>query len=200
MSHLRVTALTALGASLALAGCSNTTNLSYAERVAVANAFIASVGANTGDPITTLPASATYSGAAVFEHEDDVGPGETDFVGDVQVNVDFDAATLDGTVSNVRDENDNSYVGALDILVDNDVDSGTDFFGAGDDRTFIGAIDGTLTAGSNQLVLTDGTISGDFGGDTATDVAGFFGGTSTFNGEAGDVGGAWAATQSTVTP
>lgn len=190
----------AVGASLALAGCSNTADQTYLERLAAANGFISDVDSRVDVPITSLPTSATYSGVATFEHDNDVGPGETDFVGDVQMNVDFGAETLDGAVSNVVDENDVSYAGSLDLLVDNDANSSTNFFTIGDNTTFIGAVDGALTAGPNQLVVTDGQISGNFGGATAQDVSGFFSGDSTFNGEAGDVSGDWAATQSTVTP
>ena len=189
-----------LGAGLSLSGCGGAgTALSYSQRLSDANAIINTADGVVSDPITSLPASATYVGAATFDHTPTGGPGFTEFVGRVDLNVDFAGETANGSISNVVDDTSASYSGQLTIFVNESVDPSTGFSGTGDDRTFDGALDGVLN-GPSQLIVTNGSIDADFGGSTATHVSGFIDASSSLGGVSGDLQGDWGASQTSSSP
>jgi len=125
------------------------------------------------DP-ATLPGSggATYDGVLILDAQ--IGSGQIDLAGAVQLGVDFGSSSISGQANGFRDASEQNYLGVLSIS-NGSIDRSAD---PNISASVFMDIDGTLSGGGQNLGLS-GDMSGDFLGSTAGAIVGVLSGVVT---------------------
>ena len=197
------------GAALLIGGCSGSGNSAadfatdgktFASANAEANSLIDNrITPNVGGPIADPPATAVYGGAATLTYGS-AASGSIDAVGEINLQVNLAGGSVGGDISNLVNDRNERLGGSLNMVTD----SGTLFTGDPPvtGLSFDGAeMNGTLTGGADgTLIVSGGTLDGEFGGPNARYVAGMFdagvtSGTATLGGAAATLEGAYGAEQ-----